>query len=241
MPKLIAFYGSPGSGKTSIALKTAMETYIQTKDEIIAFLSPDMTVPSIALLFPNYAPDEVVSLSEIFDNTAITNESLLKNAVTTKNMKDFCALGFKAGENRYSFPTPTPEKINSLFSALSDVTGYIFVDCTNDESDAISQKALAMADSVVRIITPDLKGMSWYSSNKNTDRTEGDDLFNVVSITEKDLYLPTEEVCTKLNSVAAVLPYSIALKQQMLDGRMYEKLNDKAYTKKIMSLAGKLI
>lgn len=241
MPKLIAFYGSPGSGKTSIALKTAMETYIQTKDEIIAFLSPDMTVPSIALLFPNYAPDEVMSLSEIFDNTAITNESLLKNAVTTKNMRDFCALGFKAGENRYSFPTPTPEKINSLFSALSDVAGYIFVDCTNDETDAISQKALAMADSVVRIITPDLKGMSWYSSNKNTDRNEGEDLFNVVSVTEKDLYLPTEEVCTKLNSVAAVLPYSRALKQQMLDGRLYEKLGDKAYTKKIISLAGKLI
>lgn len=241
MPKLIAFYGSPGSGKTSIALKTAMETYIQTKDEVIAFLSPDMTVPSVALLFPNYAPDEVVSLSDIFDNTAITNESLLKNGVTVKNMKDFFALGFKAGENRYSFPTPTPEKINSLFSALSDVAGYIFVDCTNDETDEISKKALAMADAVVRIITPDLKGMAWYSSNKNSDRTEGEDLFNVVSITEKDLYLPTEEVCTKLHSIAALLPYSKALKQQMLDGRMYERLSDKAYTKKIMSLAGKLI
>lgn len=241
MPKLIAFYGSPGSGKTSIALKTAMETYIQTKDEVIAFLSPDMTVPSIALLFPNYAPDEVVSLSEIFDNTAITNESLLENGVTVKNMKDFFALGFKAGENRFSFPTPTPEKINSLFSALSDVAGYIFVDCTNDETDAISQNALAIADAVVRIITPDLKGMAWYSSNKNSDRTEGEDLFNVVSVTEKDLYLPTEEVCTKLHSIAALLPYSRALKQQMLDGRMYERLSDKAYTKKIMSLAGKLI
>lgn len=241
MPKLIAFYGSPGSGKTSIALKTAMETYIQTKDEVIAFLSPDMTVPSIALLFPNYAPDEVVSLSDIFDNTAITNESLLKNGVTVKNMKDFFALGFKAGENRYSFPTPTPEKINSLFFALSDVAGYIFVDCTNDETDEISKKALAMADAVVRIITPDLKGMAWYSSNKNSDRAEGEDLFNVVSVTEKDLYLPTEEVCTKLHSIAALLPYSKALKQQMLDGRMYDRLSDKAYTKKIMSLAGKLI
>lgn len=241
MPKLIAFYGSPGSGKTSIALKTAMETYIQTKDEIIAFLSPDMAVPSIALLFPNYAPEEVMSLSDIFDNTAISNESLLKNAVTVKSMKDFFALGFKAGENRYSFPTPTPEKINSLFSALSDVAGYIFVDCTNDENDEISKKALAMADAVVRIITPDLKGMAWYSSNKNSDRTEGEDLFNVVSVTEKDSYLPTEEVCTKLHSIAALLPYSKPLKQQMLDGRMYDRLNDKAYTKKIQSLVSKII
>ena len=143
MPKLIAFYGSPGGGKTSVALKAAMETYIQTKDEVVAFLSPDTIVPSIALLFPNYSPDEVVSLSEIFDNTAITSESLLKNAVTVKSMKDFFALGFKAGENRFSFPTPTPEKINSLFSALSDVAGYIFFDCTNDETDEISKKAIS--------------------------------------------------------------------------------------------------
>ena len=182
MPKLVAFYGSPGGGKTSVALKTAMETYIQTKDEVVAFLSPDMTVPSIALLFPNYAPDEVVSLSDIFDNTAITSELLLKNAVTVKSMKDFFILGFKAGENRFSFPTPTAEKINSLFSALSDVAGYIFVDCTNDETDEISKKALAMADIAVSVITPDLKGMSWYSSNKNTDRTEGEKLFNVVNV-----------------------------------------------------------
>lgn len=241
MPKLIAFYGSPGSGKTSVALKAAMEIYMQTKDEVIAFLSPDMTVPSIALLFPNYAPDEVVSLSEIFDNTAITNELLLKNAVTAKNMKDFFALGFKAGENRYSFPTPTPEKINSLFSALSETAGYIFVDCTNDETNEISKKALALADTIVRIITPDLKGMAWYESNKNTDRTEGENLFNVVNVTEKELYLPTEEVCTKLHTIAALLPYSRALKQQMLDGRMYERLNDKAYTKKIQNLVSKII
>lgn len=241
MPKLIAFYGSPGSGKTSIALKSAMETYIQTKDEVVAFLSPDMTVPSIALLFPNYAPDEAVSLSEIFDNTAITNELLLKNAVTLKNMKDFFALGFKAGENRFSFPTPTPEKINSLFSALSDVAGYIFVDCTNDETDESSKKALAIADIAVRIITPDLKGMSWYSSNKNTDRTEGENLFNVVNVTERELYLPTEEVCTNLHSIAALLPYSKALKQQMLDGRMYDRLNDRAYAKKLQSLVSKIL
>lgn len=241
MPKFIAFYGSPGSGKTSIALKAAMETYIQTKDEIIAFLSPDMTVPSIALLFPGYAPDEVMSLSDIFDNTAITSESLLKNGVTVKTMKDFFALGFKSGENRFSFPTPTPEKINSLFSALSDVAGYIFVDCTNDESDEISKKALAMSDVAVRVISADPKGMSWYSSNKNSDRTEGENLFNVVNVTERELFLPTEEVCTKLHSIAALLPYSRALKQQMLDGRMYDRLSDRAYTKKIQSLVRKII
>ena len=53
--------------------------------------------------------------------------------------------------------------------------------------------------------------------------------------------MPTEEVCTKLHSVAAVLPYSRAVRQQMLDGRMYERLNDKKYNKKMQNIVNKIL
>lgn len=238
MAKLIAVYGSPGSGKTTVALKLAMSAYLQTKDESVVFLSPDLTAPSMALLFPNYHPDEICSLSTVLDNTEISSENILKNAVTVKTMKNFCCLGFKAGENKYSFPAPTAEKINTLFDVLGDSFDYVFVDCSSDE---ISKKALIKANKVIRVVSPDLKGMTWYSSNKHTDRTENEDLFNVVNITEKELFLPTEEVCTKLHSVAAVLPYSRAVRQQMLDGRMYERLNDKKYNKKMLSIVNKIL
>ncbi len=238
MAKLIAVYGSPGSGKTTIALKLAMSAYLQTKDESVVFLSPDLTAPSMALLFPNYHPDEICSLSTVLDNTEISSENILKNAVTVKTMKNFCCLGFKAGENKYSFPAPTAEKINTLFDVLGDSFDYVFVDCSSDE---ISKKALIKANKVIRVISPDVKGMTWYSSNKHTDRTENEDLFNVVNITEKELFLPTEEVCTKLHSVAAVLPYSRAVRQQMLDGRMYERLSDKKYNKKMLSIVNKIL
>lgn len=238
MAKLIAVYGSPGSGKTTIALKLAMSAYLQTKDESVVFLSPDLTAPSMALLFPNYHPDEICSLSTVLDNTEISSENILKNAVTVKTMKNFCGLGFKAGENKYSFPVPTAEKINTLFDILGDSFDYVFVDCSGDE---ISKKALIKANKVIRVVSPDLKGMTWYSSNKHTDRTENEDLFNVVNITEKELFLPTEEVCTKLHSVAAVLPYSRAVRQQMLDGRMYERLSDKKYNKKMLSIVNKIL
>lgn len=238
MAKLIAVYGSPGSGKTTVALKLAMSAYLQTKDESVVFLSPDLAAPSMALLFPNYHPDEICSLSTVLDNTEISSENILKNSVTVKTMKNFCCLGFKAGENKYSFPVPTAEKINTLFDVLGDSFDYVFVDCSSDE---ISKKALIKANKVIRVVSPDLKGMTWYSSNKHTDRTENEDRFNVVNITEKELFLPTEEVCAKLHSVAAVLPYSRAVRQQMLDGRMYERLNDKKYNKKMLSIVNKIL
>lgn len=241
MSELISVYGSPGSGKTSVALKLAMSTYMNTKDSTVIFISSDITVPTIALLFPNYSPDEVCSLSAVLDKTAITVEELLKNTVTVKSMKDFGCLGFKAGETVFSYPTLTENKIDSLFETLKEVSGYIFADCSCMSNDEISLKALKGADKVIRVMTPDLKGMAWLSANRETDRKDKIDLFNVINITDKDLYLPTEEICVKLNSVATVLPYSRAIKQQMLDGRMYEMSHDKTYNKKIDRLRVQVI
>lgn len=242
MAKVIAFYGSPGSGKTSIALKSAIELYCSTKDMRIAFLSPDFNVPSVGLIFPNYSPDDIHSLSKIIDNTDITEETLLEHTVSIKSMKDFGFFGFKAGEGEFSFPTLNEEKISALFNALSDYAEYVFVDCSNDSKDLISKRALASADVTVRVISPDPKGMAWFSANKNTHgRIEGKDIFNIVCVTDNELYMPTEDVCPKFDSILAVMPHSRNLKQQMLDGRMYDRLKDKAYNKKIKTIISKII
>lgn len=242
MAKVIAFYGSPGSGKTSVSLKSAMELYCSTKDARIAFLSPDFIVPSIGLLFPNYSPDDIYSLSSIIDNTDITEETLIEHTVSVNSMKDFGFFGFKSGEGEFSFPSLNEQKISALFNALSDYAEYVFVDCSNDSKDSISKRALANADVAVRVMSPDPKGMAWFSVNKDTHgRIEGKNIFNVICVTDNELFMPTEEVCTNFNSILAVMPHSKSLKQQMLDGRMYERLNDKSYNRKIKNIISRII
>lgn len=241
MAKIISFYGSPSSGKTSLALKTAMEIYCETKDEKVVFLSPDLNVPSIGLLFPNYNPDDICSLGQILDNTDITADTVLENAVTVKSMKDFICLGFKAGDNKFSFPVTTEDKVSDLFKILSEIAGYIVVDCTADETDSISGRAIANADIIIRVISPDTKGMAWYSSHKGIKDTAETEVFNIVNVTDKDLFYPVEEICDKVDSVLAVIPYSKNLKQQMLDGRMTERLNERPYNKKLRFLTEKIL
>jgi len=111
MAKLIAFIGSPSSGKTTLALKTAMVAYMdkRTKNSRIVFLSPDINVPSVAVLFP------------------------------------------------------------------------------------------------------------------------------------KDVFTATEEVCSSIHSVLAIVPYSKGIRQQMIDGRLYDHLSDKAYDKKIKTIISKIL
>lgn len=242
MAKIIAFYGSPGSGKTTVALKSAIELYCSTKDVRVAFVSPDFNVPSIGLLFPNHNPDDIYSLSKILDNTDVTEETLLEHTVSVKSMKDFGFFGLKSGDGEFSFPALNDEKITSLFNALSEYAEYVFVDCSNDSKDFISKRALETSDISVRMITPDTKGMSWLSVNKDLHgKIEGASIFNIVSVTDRDLFIPTEEVCTKFNSILVVMPYSRNLKQQMLDGRMYERFNDKAYNKRIKTIVSNIL
>lgn len=241
MAKLIAVCGAPGSGKTTIAFKLAQEIYLSTSDCSVTFLSPDIIVPSVGMLFPNYTPDSLFSLSAVLDCTDISDDLIMGNLVTVKNMKNFGCLGFMSGDSKYSFPTPTKEKVMNLLDVLSTAEGYVFVDCSNDDSDLISKQAIARADHIIQVITPDLKSMTWLNSYGDKITAGLEQCIKVVNITENELYIPLEDVCTHLKNVACVLPYCRQVRQQLLDGRMYDRLNAKEYKKRLSGLVNRVI
>ena len=241
MAKLIAICGAPGSGKTTVAFKLAQEIYLSTSDCSVTFLSPDIIVPSIGMLFPNYTPDSLFSLSAVLDCTDISDDLIMGNLVTVKNMKNFGCLGFMSGDSKYSFPTPTKEKVMNLLDVLSAAEGYVFVDCSNDDSDLISKQAIARADHIIQVITPDLKSMTWLNSYGDKITAGLEQCIKVVNITENELYIPLEDVCTHLKNVACVLPYCRQVRQQLLDGRMYDRLTAKEYKKRLSGLVNRVI
>ena len=165
MAKIIAVIGSPGSGKTTVTLKIAQELYCATSSGAVIYLSPSLKIPALGVLFPNYTPDSIFSLGKMLDKTDIYEEDVLNHLVTVKAMKNFGCLGYKAGENRYSYPDLTDDKVKALFDVLHTMAGYVFVDCTEEEDDLISQYALGMADEVIMVISPDLKSMVYTSLN----------------------------------------------------------------------------
>ena len=241
MAKLIAVCGAPGSGKTTVAFKLAQEIYLSTSDCSVTFLSPDIIVPSVGMLFPSYTPDSLFSLSAVLDCTDISDDLIMGNLVTVKNMKNFGCLGFMSGDSKYSFPTPTKEKVMNLLDVLSAPEGYVFVDCSNDDSDLISKQAIARADHIIQVITPDLKSMTWLNSYGDKITAGLEQCIKVVNITENELYIPLEDVCTHLKNVACVLPYCRQVRQQLLDGRMYDRLNAKEYKKRLSGLVNRVI
>lgn len=241
MGKLIAFIGPPGSGKTSVAMQTAIEVYLGSKSNKVVFISPDLAVPSLGLLFPNYAPDDLKSLGQLFDRTDISEVTLLENAVALQSMNDLLCFGYKTDDSKDKYPEPIPQKLTDLFSVLDRKIAYTFVDCSDDPTDAISDYAIRKANVLVRVIPADLKGMTWYAANKYLHNAQGREMLNVVNTTARDLYLPTEEICTKVQDVTAVLPYSRTLKQYLLEGRLPNRVHDRAFLHKLKPITKSII
>ena len=158
MGKMIAVCGAPGSGKTTASLKIAEEIYYAKKGSVI-FLSPDLNVPCLAFVFPNCKEEELYSVGVALDRTDIYREDVLRQMNHVKTMENFGFLGYKAGENKYSYPRPTEDKILNLFSILRELADYVIVDCADG---LISSMAKSHADMLVQLITPDLKCMAYY-------------------------------------------------------------------------------
>ena len=82
MSKTIAVCGSPGSGKTTAALKIAQELYYEKKGTIL-FLSPDMSVPAMAFIFPHCKDSDLFSIGKALDKTDIFKEDVMKQIVVS--------------------------------------------------------------------------------------------------------------------------------------------------------------
>ena len=138
-------------------------------------------------------------------------------------MKNFGCLGYKAGENYDSFAKLTDDKVEGLFKVLNSMVGYVFVDCTDEESDLISQIALREANEVIMVLSPDLKSMVYLASNERDFGEKGEFALRILNVAENDLYSPIDDVRSVAKNIGYVLPYSKQIRGQQLDGLLYER------------------
>ncbi|MDD4474280.1 MAG: hypothetical protein PHV95_00615 [Eubacteriales bacterium] len=240
MSKIIAVCGSPESGKTTASLKLAQELYYQKKGSVI-FLSPDMCVPSMAFIFPHSKTSDLYSIGKALDKTDIYQEDILKQLVPVKTMRDFGFFGYTAGENKYSYPRPTEDKITALFRVMKEIADYVIIDCVSDMDDLITRMAINRSDNVIQMVAPDLKSIAYYASQAEMYENIVERGIKALCIRDRDIYLPIEEVKSHFKDISFVLPYSRPLKQQVITGTLSERLSDIHYRKQVAAIAKRVI
>lgn len=241
MAKTIAVWGAPGVGKTTLATKLAGIVHDKGGSAIVVYA--DMDIPALPSIFPDKKKKELVSVGVPLSKADMEKADVLKQIVTNPSKNQLGFLGFTDGENRFSYPRYDEEQVQTLFAILGRMAKYLIVDCTSSLDNPISSCAVKSADEVLRVFSPTLKSICWQSSQLplyadpvyRLDRQK-----NGLNSTE-ELFMPVEEAKAHIPDVKFNIPYSRSVRQQMLDGRLWDETKDSRFEKEIRRIAGQVI
>ena len=162
--KIIAVWGSPNSGKTTLATKLATAIYDRYQSTVIV-LYCDLDAPVLPIIFPNEKHDDIGSVGVPLSKTEIEAEDIERNAVTVKNRGNLVFFGYRAGDNKFTFPRYGRAKAENFINILCHNADYVIIDCSSNlEESVLSATAVEMADQIIRLASPDLKCISYYLS-----------------------------------------------------------------------------
>jgi len=243
LSKIIAVWGSPNSGKTNFAVKLAL-SIAENKIASVLVLFCDSQTPTLPIVFPNKKADEIFSVGVPLSKTEILQSEILKNIVTIKSKSNIGFLGYKDGENQYSYPKYDKAKATDLLTVLKSMVDYVIVDCTSSFKDLLSITALEMADNVFQFATPDMKSICFFSSQLPLyadQKYKFDEHIVILNILDKELYTPIEDVKTHFKNVEFMLPFCSEIRRQEMNGELIKDLSDKKYASVLKAVKDRVI
>ena len=242
--KIIAIWGSPHSGKTTFATKLATAIYSSFESTVIT-LYTDLQTPMIPVLFPFDKPEDLGSVGYPLSRTEVEQSDIINNLVTVKEMQNFGFLGFRAGENKFTYPRYGKAKAEELYRALGMLADYVIADCTSNlENNVLSSVAVEQADQIIRLASPDLSAISFFLSQKGVyedAKYRMDEHIIGLNTPDADAYMPVEEARSHLKDVAFTVPYSQLIKEQLQKGSLYAPAKDKRFDSRMKEIAGKVV
>lgn len=226
--QMIAVWGSPGSGKTTLAIQIAQELAKEKKNVVL--VHDDIFCPTLPVLFPTLEKEQQQkSLGKVLTSPLIDQDLIRDHLVTMKHSNYIAFLGYQKGENPHTYAEYTKEKPTDLLILLRHLADYIVVDCSSIITESLlSATALTMADQVIRLSTADFKGLSYFKSTlplmmDQTFQTENH--LRVVS-NVKD-YQADQAVNTVLRGASIFLPHTPEIERKHTEGDLFGRLSEK--------------
>lgn len=237
MKKLIAVWGSSGSGKTSFAANLAQSLYRFYKEEKrVAVVFASQVVPVLSYMFPEMKKSEMRSLGAALSKPVITKTDILKNMISVSGMTNFGVMGFIDGENVYSYPEFETDKIKQFLNELRQIVDYVIVDCDPDIKSAFSDALFEMSDILFSVVNPDLKSISWNSSVMSYfDRLNvfKVNFITVVNHKTPGPALPSENFKRTRGDVVLEVPYDEFANKKYSEGKVFTKIRCKEYARSL--------
>jgi len=224
---VLAVWGSPGSGKTTVATK--LSKYLADRKKNVVLVLCDMTAPMLPCICPPSDIESEKSLGSILAATHVSEILIKHNMVTHKKLSYLTILGMLKGENEYTYPPYSEVQARELINNLREIAPFVIIDCGSYiANDILSAVALMESDSVLRLANCDLKSISYLSSQLpllRDSKWDADKQYKIGSNLKPQQGI--EHISQALGSVAFKLPHSQELEEQYLAGNLFADLSMK--------------
>lgn len=242
MGKFITVWGSPNSGKTTLALQMASKLS-KTKNAQTIIICPNYETPVLSYLFPLRQNKDLASFGETLSRVNVVSEDIYENMIVPKGNENLGILGFKDKENRFSYETFTINSITETFNELRKIADYVIIDCNSSlENNLISKIACQLSDIGIRLKTPDMKCLSWYNSQMEIYNSQHYNINNQIEVLNiNDFSVNPTELEAKDENIKFVLPYCKDLRKRMQEGNLTEYTKDNKYNKVLNQIINAVI
>lgn len=237
---VLAVWGSPGAGKTTVAVKLAK--YLADNKKNVVLVLCDTTAPMLPCICPSSSLECQKSLGSILSATHVTEQIVKNNMITHKKMEYLTMVGMLKGENEYTYASYARVQAEEFIASLRKIAPYVIIDCGSYiANDILSAVSIMECDSVLRLSNCDLKSISYLSSqlkllhNSNWDSNKQ---YKAISNVKSNHGM--DHMAGALGSISFQLPYSKEVEEQYLAGNLLEDLslkNSREFRKKIEKIA----
>lgn len=223
--KIIAVWGNPSSGKTTFSIKLANELSKKKKNVILVLC--DAITPTVSTIIP-FTDTKDKSLGALLSSVQITQESILEKCISVGKNDYLSVIGYLHGENERTYAKYSKERVIDLFILLKHLVDYIIIDCSSLVSyDILSRTALELSDKVIRLISPELKSISFYDSCLPQIAERKYNLQNHIKVLSNiKTNMPKDSVANKFGGISQEIPFIEEIENQYLEGQLFDRLTD---------------
>ena len=225
--QVLAVWGSPSSGKTIMSVKLAR--YIASQKKNVILVLADMSAPPLPYVCPSSDLESETSLGNILGAAHVDENLVKQNAILHKKNEYLTMFAMLKGENAFSYAPYTETQARELVHVLRQLADYIIIDCTsNITNDVLSAISLIESDAVLRLVSCDLKSISYLNSqlpllldNKFNANKQYKAASNVSSFQADD------EIEQIVGGINFKIPHSDEVYKQFLAGNLFGGLTEK--------------
>ena len=164
MSKVITVWGSPGSGKSMFCCILAKALTKEKQKAII--INADLSTPMLPVWLPEQMIEANASVGQVLSSMEIDTTLVASKVTVLKSYPFIGVMGYSAGENPLSYPEVKYDMVLKLIEAAKKLVDFVILDCCSNMTNVFTPAAIEAGDAIVRILTPDLKGVNYLKAHQ---------------------------------------------------------------------------